>query len=323
MATLSELVKFKNDLSELTDQLSLNDAIVEKINLFNSLNLKNENAGYDQLIQQHIDSYQEIVFKNNNIIEAVKSSINIIDNDINQMVNSIDNRNRNEENMFFLLPGNEEVEKIIQSRIGISSDWHFPGLQICRYATENSWQVSANLQQFTTAKTRIDSMVACDPLYITSNSIDALNHIIAPFPEAYQRRLRLYEINNRKFNELPQAQFGLILCWDYFNYLPLDIIEIYLKEIIKLLRPGGRLLFSYNNGEIVSSARLVEEDKACWATAKLLKNMVISLGYEFVVAEDFPINDIFQTWISWIEVCKPGQLTTIKRAQAMGAVLSK
>ena len=323
MPTLSELVKFKNDLLELIEQLPLDHNINEKIELFNGLKSRNETLDYTQLIQSHIDNYQDLIVKNNSIVETVKKSIDIIDIDINQLiVNTVDRNKFNEENMSFHLASTDEIEFIVKSRIGVHGDWHFPGLQICRYAVEERFPQS-ELQLFASAKTRLDSMIACDPLYIVNNNIKSLENIIETYPEAYQRRLRLYEINDRNFNILPQAQFGIVLCWDYFNYLQIDFIEIYLREIIKLLKPGGKLLFSYNNCEVVSSSRLVEEGKSSWTTTTLLQNLITAIGYEFVVAENFPTNDIFDSYVSWIEVKKPGELTTVKRTQSVGTLLSK
>ena len=323
MSTLSELVKFKNNLLELITDLSLDNAINEKIHLFDSLRLRNESIDYNQLIQQHVSDYQNLIVHSNDIITRINHSINVIDNDIAQLASTVDNSKFTEENMCFLSPTTDEIEKILQSKISASGDWHFPGLQLCRYISDDHWQFSAKLQEFANAKTRMDYMIACDPLYIVGQNFSILEKIIEPFPDAYQRRLRLYEIKNRNYSELPHDQFGLILCWDYFNYLPIDTIEQYLGSIIKLLRPGGKLVFSYTNGEIVSSAKLVEEHKAPWATATLLTDMITNLGYEFIVAENFPTNDMFDSWISWMEIKKPGELTTVKRAQAVGAVLAK
>jgi hypothetical protein len=42
------------------------------------------------------------------------------------------------------------------------------------------------------------------------------------------------------------------------------------------------------------------------------------IGYEIVNTIDFPNDDPEVKFISWIELRKPGQLTTIKRMQALG-----
>jgi SAM-dependent methyltransferase len=49
------------------------------------------------------------------------------------------------------------------------------------------------------------------------------------------------------FQNYRMAQFGIVLCWDNFNHLSLDKIEKYIREVWKLLRPGGCFIFNYNN----------------------------------------------------------------------------
>ena len=74
-------------------------------------------------------------------------------------------------------------------------------------------------------------MVAGDPLYLTHSNIVIVKDMIKEYPELYQNRLRLYEIVDRDFSKLPQAQFGFVLCWDNFNHLSLDKIEKYIREV--------------------------------------------------------------------------------------------
>lgn len=324
MTSLSELVKFKNDLLITINRLSLDRAINEKIDLIKSLTTHDESVNYLQLLENHALRYQQLISDSNSIIEIIKNSVSQIDADINAIANSIDTSNFTEENMIFHLATTKEIEAILHSRLGVSSDWHFPGLQICRYISDDHWQVQSKLQDFSSnAKSRIDSMVSCDPLYIVGNNIKALENVISPFTDVYQRRLRLYEIKNRQFDSLPYNQFGIIMCWDYFNYLPLSTIELYLADLIKLLRPGGKLLFSFNNCDFASSAKLAEDGRACWATTSILKDLIEKLGYEYAVTENLPTDDIFDTWVSWMEITKPGLLTTVKRSQAVGQVLAK
>ena len=93
--------------------------------------------------------------------------------------------------------------------------------------------------------------------------------------------------------------------------------------MIALLRPGGVLLFSYTNGNIETSARLVDQQRCCWATDVIIKKMITGLGFEILEFQDLATNDNEDTWVSWYEVQKPGELKTVRLNQAMGAVLTK
>jgi cyclopropane fatty-acyl-phospholipid synthase-like methyltransferase len=99
-------------------------------------------------------------------------------------------------------------------------------------------------------------MVANDPLYLIGPIIETLQESLQSFPEIYQQRVRLYELNDKRdLSTLPQAQFNLIFCWDFFNHLSVDVIDLYLQQMIRLLRPGGTLLFTGENNFIKPLAR--------------------------------------------------------------------
>ena len=320
MSTLAELVKFKNDLRDTIDTLSLEFEVSEKTQLVDTIKCRHEITDYHQDLEYYNQLYQNLLAKNNDIIIAIKNTIQKIDADIDIKVQSeLDESKFTEDSTHQLLSTNREIEKIIQFRIGGYSDWRFPGLQLhCRY--DRSTPIPDN---FVAPTDRINSMVANDPLYLVGSDLNELNERINRYPNAYQQRVRLYEVKKRDLSILPHAQFGFILCWDFLNYLPLSAIEWYLKSMIALLRPGGVLLFSYTNGNIETSASFVDQRRCCWATNVLIEKMVTDLGFEILGFQDLATNDNENTWVSWVEVRKPGNLTSVKKSQAMGQVLTK
>jgi hypothetical protein len=320
MPTLAELVKFKNDLRDTIDNLSLESEVLEKTRLVDTIKCRHEITDYYQDLEQYVQSYQTLLAKNNDIIVTIKNTIEKIDNDINTKVQSeLDESKFTEESIHQILSTNQEIEKIIQLRIGGYSNWRFPGLQLhCRYN-----RITPMPDNFVNPKDRIGPMVANDPLYLVGSNLEILTETIANYPESYQQRVRLYEVKKRDFSILPHAQFGFILCWDFLNYLPVGVIEWYLKSILALLRPGGVLLFSYTNGNIETSASFVDQRRYCWATDAIIKKMVVDLGFDIINFTDLATNDNELTWVSWAEVKKPGNLTSVKKSQSMGQVLSK
>ena len=98
----------------------------------------------------------------------------------------------------------------------------------------------------------------------------------------YQSRLRIYEITNEDFSILPQNQFGFVLCWEIFNFLSLEKIEQHIRQVFDLLRPGGVFMFSYNNCDIYSIARVAESRDISYAQDDLLKNLCLNIGYEII-----------------------------------------
>jgi hypothetical protein len=115
---------------------------------------------------------------------------------------------------------------------------------------------------------------------------------------------------------LPTNQFGFIFSWNVFNYFPLRETQTYLEESFKLLRPGGVMMFSYNNCENVTCAGLFENGMRSWMTEKLLIDTCKNIGFDI-------INSVTENEVNWVEIQKPGILKTVKASQAMGRILFK
>jgi SAM-dependent methyltransferase len=167
-------------------------------------------------------------------------------------------------------------------------------------------------------------MVASDPLYLMGPSIEILQESLRSFPEIYQKRVQLYELNDKRdLSTLPQAQFNLIFCWDFFNHLSVDVIDLYLQQMMRLLRPGGTLLFTYNNCDLVMSARSADSNSASWCTPLLLEKIYSKHGFELIGFDDIISDDVNVSHVSWAELKRPGDLTTSKISQASGAIRRK
>jgi SAM-dependent methyltransferase len=321
---IEQKVKYKNDLKELITKLSIDYVVGEKLNLINQIKGQYDFVEYDQIVQ----NYADITQRSNLIVNVVKKIIDKIDNEIADIVNE---RYKDVDKSIDIQPTahlviNEEVESLIFTRIKGYSQFKYPGLQLnCRYFYNNN-EAQPNIPNRSSPLTWLNSMVANDPFYLAGppdnlGGLGYLESMISPYPEIYQKRLRLYKIQDRNLDVLPQAQFGLILCWDFFNYQTLDTIEVYLSKIIKLLRPGGVLLFSYNNCNFVESARLFDNHHGSWATPESLEKIFLSLGVDVIGFKDIKTDVI--SYCSWVEVRRSGELTTVKLSQAQGLVQRK
>jgi hypothetical protein len=184
------------------------------------------------------------------------------------------------------------------------SDWRYPGLQY-------------NVRD----KKYIDCMTASDPLYITSEIAEDAKQTIKDYPELYQSRLRIY--NNSDWDSLPINQFGFVLVWNYFEYRSMVEIEEFLIKITPLLRPGGVLMFSFNNCDLYESARAAEKELMNYNSAYDIKNICSNLGYEIISFNDAVTHGFECPWISWAEIKRPGELTTTKAHQALGQIIPK
>lgn len=311
MEKLHDLVKLRNILLDKMDTLSLASDIQGKIQILNSIIDQNKTVDDINLIENFKDDFDRLVIENEKIISRLNATVDIINQDIDHYASELFDDDAyqekfREENISQTAYLTLEIENWVVSKITQYSDWHYPALQI--NPRSKKW---------------IDPLVASDPLYLTYSNIFMIKDMIKEYPELYQNRLRLYEIDDRDFSVLPQAQFGFVLCWDNFNYLSLDKIEKYIKEVWKLLRPGGSFIFSYNNCDYEGSARRAECRASSYTSARWLTKLLNEIGYEITALHDDETNDAFNTHVSWVEIKKPGTLTTSKAHQALAQIVSK
>jgi hypothetical protein len=257
--------------------------------------------------------------KNKDVIANIEGIINAIDNDISKILESktttIDTFK--EDTMRGVLPTNDNIRTIFNTKINKFSQVKYPGLMI------NSKLFPVINVDSSDINSWINCMVSSDPLYLIGPIITVLQKSLLSFPEIYQKRVRLYELNSKRdLSILPQAQFNIIFCWDFFNYLPIDVIDFYLHQMIRLLKPGGTLLFTYNNCDLITSAKLVDWNSASWITPPLLEKLYSNHGFKLVDSDNIIFDD-FIPHVSWVELKRPGNLTTSKISQASGLIRKK
>ena len=314
MGKLYNLVEFRNYLVDQIDHLSLKKSIEDRIEVLEKT--KRIFPQYTDYCDRTIKDYLLLEQQSQETINSIREQISKLDLEIDDMsVAMFDNdeyRSKFHENQ---IQGPEfnnnlilsaESENAIISKITEYSDWHYPALQI--NPRNKKW---------------IDSMVAADPLYLAHCNLTLVKEIIKPYPDLYQNRLRLYEIVDRNFSKLPQAQFSFVLCWDYFNYLSLVFVEKYIREVYCLLRPGGHFMFSYTNCDLAGPALRAESLACAYTSSRWLKKLCIEIGYEISDLKDFDTDDAFNTHVSLAILKKPGNLTTVKAAQAMAEIINK
>jgi hypothetical protein len=198
----------------------------------------------------------------------------------------------------------QEATDFILARIFKYTDWRYPGL-IIRPGLDD-W---------------ITHLVALDPLYLVDQNFDLMAPATSRFVNEYTRRLRRYlvdEYNEREsmLHELPDNQIGFMLVYNYFNFKPIELIAQYLSTLFTKLRPGGCLAMTFNNCDRAAGVDLAERSFACYTPESRVMNIINTLG--FVVAHRYDIDAA----VTWIELHKPGQLTSIKGGQALAKIVA-
>lgn len=169
-------------------------------------------------------------------------------------------------------------------------------------------------------ETFVQHMVSFDPLYLIDQSDDMLFPCTVEFPDQYRRRLRPVVVNERDtampiLGRLPDSQFSMCLAYNFFEFKPMPVIERWLEEIFAKLKPGGRLMMTFNDCDNEKAVRLAENYYACYTPGRLLKSAATRIGYEIY----FIWNDNVPT--TWIELQKPGTLSTVRGGQALAKVV--
>ena len=196
------------------------------------------------------------------------------------------------------------TEKLLLGRMITYTDWRYPGMVIRPAHCLG-----------------LESLVALDPLYLVDTDQDLLNPVTELFTPEYQRRLRYYVIDEYTqqdiFWNLPVQQFGVVYAFRYFEFKPWEVLQQYLTEIFALLRPGGSLLFSFNDCDHWRGVAITEHHFCCYTPGRLVREHARKLGYEIT----YEHHDDAGT--TWVELRKPGMLDSIRGAQTLAGIFRK
>lgn len=306
---LNELVSLRNKLRQALD-ISIIKSEIET----NCMRLQTISNGIDanffDLITQAANNHKQHFQYFLNDIDNIQSIIDITQNKINELSAKFFAENYELELKYYdvesirskrIMQHDAQFEEILTQRINLHSNWQYPALEIgCR---DGQW-------------TR--ALVASDPLYIADYFTEFLTSAVIQFPQLYQSRVRKYLI--KEFVDIPNLpinQFSLIFSYNFFNYLSFDSIKQLLTQAQKYLRPGGKIIFTYNNADLPAGASYAESFWMSYVPKSLLIPLAESLGFE--TAFSFDMEPAF----SMIELKKSGDLKSIKLSQTMGEIKRK
>lgn len=309
---LSELVNFKNELDKLSviPAQQAADQEVSKVNyLIESFSLTANQS----------DKFTHSRFN-------IKSKFDAFESELNELKLAVKLEIEQQERSYFQesyrLYDKEMIfetsEYILNRKMSISKEsLDFISARLAKYAT---WKhpgmiLRPGREEF------VKNMVMFDPLYIVDQDYELLTPSIVQFHEDYQRRLRPYVINERVNNpilgQIPEEQFGICLAYNYFNFKPFEVFKQYLLEIYTKLKPGGILAFTFNDCDRDKAVMLVESCFACYTPGTLIKDLAKTIGYNI----DFEWHDN-GPW-TWLELHKPGNLTSLRGGQTLAKVIPK
>ncbi len=312
---LSELVKLKTDLLDI--QSSLNTFLTSSDELTYAQTYLNSLSKLEFTHSQDICNFFEFLNREKQVLMSnLHKQIRQIENLIEEKSQSLLKRGYLINNTEVCTPisvelerlnridqADPEVKKIVQSQIGLKTNPKFPSLEIG--PGDGQWT---------------EYLVAADPLYLIDIHQEFLDSTINKFEPAYRPRIRPYvfvesEIKNHILEKLPEGQFGFVFSWDVFTFFPADFFESYLTAIFKILKPGGNVLFNYNNCEIYQNVVYAQTGFKSWMPKYLVERIAKQIGYDIERHDN--IGHVY-----WVTLRKPGSLTTVKGMQGRGRIVS-
>lgn len=340
---ISELVKFRNELQERVSSLRLSQPIGNVCSLLSSTITSNVEVTeqYTSPITNYTNRIQALLDESHNIIDELEQYIIELSNQIDALaVDEYGDEHKQQWHSRFIdgflfreFFVTTEISKLVKSRIAQYVDWHYPVLQFgCRYNGQEPRKPKSN---FTTLASRqndpdlflevTDGLVGGEPLYVCDFNKENMQRCVKKFNPEYQQKICQYHITAADFTALPQEQFAFILSWNLFNYATLDVIREYLTELYKLLRPGGVIMLSYNNCDLMESMVLTEIGLASYMPKRQLVGLCEELEFEVLQSYDIvnEIDEIPFTHISWLEIKKAGELSTSKAHTVLGKIVIK
>lgn len=198
----------------------------------------------------------------------------------------------------------DSTREFITARIQAHGDWHHAGM-IIRPGREE-W---------------INFLVGCDPLYLVDTDLKLLEPAVLRFNDQYQRRLRTYSVVESTdvpiLSNLPVKQFAFCLVYYFFNFKPIEIIQAYLQELFYKLKPGGTLAMTFNDCDRAGGVDLAERSFMCYTPGHAVLSMAESIGFELQQRYNLDASN------TWIELRRPGQLTSLRGGQTLATIMPK
>lgn len=307
--TLIELIRQLNSARSLNTVAVVDQLLKTFVSINAGLNQQDVKYIIDDKKQQILDLLKSVDLNIANICTDLQEQINKFDVECNQT--SLDMYNNGllcdtpeylfDKNLIYFDNVPDKNKDIFLEKIKTKLDWRWPAMEI----RPNNGYITAHL-------------VACDPLYLVDTSDDMFAKIQTAWNDIYQRRVRYYTINEQDAEilaPLPLNQFGLIVCADFFDRRPLPLVQKYLAEIYNKLRPGGTAFFTFNDCDYPEGIENFSNFYYCYIPGHTIIESCCAAGY--IVKELHRLNGA----ISYLEVQKPGTLTTIRAGQAIGKII--
>jgi ubiquinone/menaquinone biosynthesis C-methylase UbiE len=124
-------------------------------------------------------------------------------------------------------------------------------------------------------------------MFFTEVLASCKEKIFKKFPLAHQRLLRFYTTDRTACPDIPNNSCNFVFSWDTFPFFTQEHIAEYLKDIHRVILPGGYGFIHYADCDY--DADLAEAKRGYWNynTKSSMKKLLQDAGYEVIEMDQF------------------------------------
>lgn len=278
---LTYIVDFNQQLEnlkfiEFQELKSLEKELLSKLDAYLELNLKIQNK-----LKNTVDSNQK---------EYLETNKKIWHTNLEKMTFS--------EHLVWekMWPPSEIEFKHFSNQIKQHVNWQYPGLIFGAKNTD-----------------MIKSLIGLEPMYVVERFSEYFNLQKEKFHQDFARKIRFYDFNN--MDTLPQNAIGIIVVYNEFNFLPWNYITYALDPLAKSLKPGGILIFTFNNCDTARGFKEFENWNMTYTNSKMFEKFLSR--YDIYAIENYTSP---RETFSFMTFKKNGNNPLIKKSPNVGFV---
>lgn len=113
------------------------------------------------------------------------------------------------------------------------------------------------------------------------------NKIRRRFPPAHQKYLRFLKTDVTACDSIPTNSCNFVFSWDTFVFFTQDHIEQYLKDIRRVLIPGGYCFVQYADCHFDEDLRNAKRGYWAYNTKSAMKDIIQKTGYKVIEMNQF------------------------------------
>lgn len=163
---------------------------------------------------------------------------------------------------------------------------------------------------------RLESAYGYYPIYVVDRWLDTSMRIRDLVTPQQERKIRIYDLD--RLMHVPTNCMAMIISKNHFTHCSDAAFAKEIPFLAKSLRPGGILGFNYNDCEVSGCASMFENGMRSFQEGSSIKKLLEDNGLKVIKHQYL---DMPKT--VWLEAVKPGDLTSIKRSEALGIITPK